>query len=78
MFSFHVLARQERGVLNGWYHAWSREQPEKIYVQHRLREHGARVADLIVRGGGYFFVCGYERFTTAHGVFVILIASLDH
>merc|ERR1711933_636126 len=37
--------------------AFSREQAEKVYVQHRLREHAADVAAL-VREGGLIYVCG--------------------
>ena len=37
--------------------AFSREQKEKIYVQHRLREKSAEVKQM-VQDGGYIFVCG--------------------
>merc|ERR1711933_190029 len=37
--------------------AFSRDQSEKVYVQHRLREHAAEVAAL-VRDGGHVYVCG--------------------
>ena len=33
-------------------------QAEKVYVQHRMREHGAALYDLIERRGGNVFVCG--------------------
>ena len=37
--------------------AFSREQKEKIYVQHRLREKSAEVKQMVA-DGGYIFVCG--------------------
>jgi len=46
-----------RGVLTHLDCAFSRDQPEKIYVQHRLLEHGPEVARWI-QGGACFYVCG--------------------
>jgi sulfite reductase (NADPH) flavoprotein alpha-component len=37
--------------------AFSRDQPEKIYVQHRLLEHGADVFAWLEQGA-HFYVCG--------------------
>ena len=37
--------------------AFSRDQPEKIYVQHRMMEHGAEFFEWI-NEGGYVYVCG--------------------
>jgi sulfite reductase (NADPH) flavoprotein alpha-component len=37
--------------------AFSRDQPEKIYVQDRMREHAAELYRWIERGA-YFYVCG--------------------
>ena len=37
--------------------AWSRDQEEKIYVQHRLLEHAKEVFDWLELGGA-FYVCG--------------------
>jgi len=39
-------------------HAFSRDQHEKIYVQHRLEEHGARVWQWLNEQAGHFYVCG--------------------
>ena len=38
--------------------AFSREQAEKVYVQDRLKEDGARVAELVLKEGGRVYVCG--------------------
>lgn len=37
--------------------AFSRDQPEKIYVQDRIRENGKEIWEWI-DGGAYFYVCG--------------------
>ncbi|MBE2205743.1 MAG: sulfite reductase subunit alpha [Chthoniobacterales bacterium] len=37
--------------------AFSRDQANKIYVQHRMQEHGAELFDWLQRGA-YFYVCG--------------------
>ncbi len=37
--------------------AFSRDQAEKLYVQHRMKEHGAELFDWLERGA-YFYVCG--------------------
>ncbi|MFE6919970.1 molybdopterin-dependent oxidoreductase [Nocardia sp. NPDC057663] len=37
--------------------AFSRDQRERIYVQHRMIEHGAELWSWL-RDGGYFYVCG--------------------
>lgn len=37
--------------------AFSRDQKEKVYVQHRLKEHGKMVNKLLEEKA-YFYVCG--------------------
>ncbi|MGI4847420.1 MAG: molybdopterin-dependent oxidoreductase [Janthinobacterium lividum] len=51
------LALQNEGVLNRLDTAFSRDQPEKIYVQHRLLEHGETVWSWLEQGA-HFYVCG--------------------
>lgn len=48
---------RESGVLTGLSTAFSRDQKEKIYVQHRMREHGAEIWRWL-EDGAHFFVCG--------------------
>ncbi len=45
------------GVLHRLDLAFSRDQEEKIYVQDKMREHGAELFEWLEQGG-YFFVCG--------------------
>lgn len=47
----------ETGVLHRVNVAFSRDQKEKIYVQHKMLKHAAELYEWI-KGGGYFFVCG--------------------
>ena len=37
--------------------AFSRDQPEKIYVQHRMKEHAAELYAWL-EDGAHFYVCG--------------------
>ena len=46
------------GTLTELVTAFSREQARKVYVQHRMREHGARLRELIFEQDAYVFVCG--------------------
>ncbi|KAM5298752.1 NADPH-dependent diflavin oxidoreductase 1 isoform 2-T2 [Ctenodactylus gundi] len=41
--------------------AFSREQGQKVYVQHRLRELGLRVWELLDSHGAYFYVAGSAK-----------------
>ena len=38
--------------------AFSRDGLDKVYVQHRLREHGKEVNELLQEHKAYFYVCG--------------------
>jgi len=46
-----------RGELNRLDLAFSRDQAQKLYVQHRLRERGREVYDWL-QSGAHFYVCG--------------------
>ena len=47
----------KKGILSRLDTAFSRDQAEKIYVQHRMRENGAEIWKWLAEGG-YFYVCG--------------------
>ncbi len=54
----HELEQYLRaGLLTRLDTAFSRDQSEKIYVQHRMLEHAARIWDWLERGA-HFYVCG--------------------
>lgn len=48
---------RKEGVLTRLDTAFSRDQPEKIYVQHHMRQHAHDVFAWL-EGGAYFYVCG--------------------
>ena len=50
-------AWQNQGVLHHLHTAFSRDQAHKIYVQDRIREHGAAVCDWLNQGA-HVYVCG--------------------
>jgi len=49
---------QQDGVLNHIVLALSREQKEKIYVTHRLKQEKQMIYDLIHEGSGNLYLCG--------------------
>jgi sulfite reductase (NADPH) flavoprotein alpha-component len=48
---------QKDGVLTRLDTAFSRDQPQKVYVQDRMQEHAADLFEWLERGA-YFYVCG--------------------
>eukprot|EP00951_Prasinocladus_malaysianus_P025160 scaffold219862_cov45-Prasinocladus_malaysianus.AAC.1 len=46
------------GVLTHLIPAFSREQAEKVYVQHKMREYGAELCKLIMEPNSFVMVCG--------------------
>ncbi|GLQ44997.1 sulfite reductase [NADPH] flavoprotein alpha-component [Dyella lipolytica] len=58
---FLYQAEWQQALKSGQLHrldlAFSRDQADKIYVQHRLREQGRRVYDWL-EGGAHLYVCG--------------------
>ena len=39
--------------------AFSREQEQKVYVTHQLKEQGADVWRILGKENGHLYVCGY-------------------
>jgi sulfite reductase (NADPH) flavoprotein alpha-component len=57
LYREEIESFQKDGLLTRLALAWSRDQAEKIYVQHHLLEHAEEVYDWLERGGA-FYVCG--------------------
>lgn len=57
LYQSEWLAWRRSGLLTRIDVAFSRDQPEKVYVQHRLREHGAELWRWL-RDGAHLYVCG--------------------
>eukprot|EP01062_Namystynia_karyoxenos_P065528 TRINITY_DN5917_c0_g1_i1.p1 TRINITY_DN5917_c0_g1~~TRINITY_DN5917_c0_g1_i1.p1 ORF type:complete len:2055 (+),score=809.41 TRINITY_DN5917_c0_g1_i1:120-6284(+) len=47
-----------KGILTNLYNAFSRDQKEKIYCQHRIAESSEQVYDYLVNKNGYYLLCG--------------------
>nr|WP_272214713.1 hypothetical protein [Marinicella sp. W31]MDC2880298.1 hypothetical protein [Marinicella sp. W31] len=48
---------RKNGLLSRFDTAFSRDQPEKIYVQNRMAEQGCKLWEWL-QDGAYFYVCG--------------------
>ncbi|MEM6331200.1 MAG: sulfite reductase subunit alpha, partial [Planctomycetota bacterium] len=57
LYKNEFAAMRSDGLLTKLSTAFSRDQEEKVYVQHRMIEEGAELYDWLEQGG-YFFVCG--------------------
>ncbi len=57
LYQAELLKYRKNGLLKEISVAFSRDQEEKIYVQHRLRENGAQIYQWI-KDGAYFYLCG--------------------
>jgi sulfite reductase (NADPH) flavoprotein alpha-component len=57
LYEEELMDWKRRGVLAELDVAFSRDQPEKIYVQHRMRERSAELYAWL-EAGAYFYVCG--------------------
>ncbi|XP_029847784.4 NADPH--cytochrome P450 reductase isoform X3 [Ixodes scapularis] len=60
------------GTLSKLYLAFSRDQAEKVYVTHLLRQNKDEVWDLIGQKNGHFYICGDAR-NMARDVHEILV-----
>jgi sulfite reductase (NADPH) flavoprotein alpha-component len=54
-------ALKKEGILTRLDCAWSRDQLQKIYVQHKMMENAAKIWSWIDAEGAHFFVCGDAR-----------------
>ncbi|CAM9755713.1 unnamed protein product [Chrysoparadoxa australica] len=64
------------GTLTKLFTAFSRDQADKVYVQHELEKHGQEIADLLLKEGAYVYVCG-DGNSMAQGVRAALARVLS-
>lgn len=57
LYQTEIQNWETTGTLTKVHVAFSRDQQEKIYVQHRMLEFGAELFEWL-QGGAYFYVCG--------------------
>jgi len=57
-FGDELEAYQEEGVLTELRVAFSRDQKEKIYVQHKMQEAAKQLYKDFETNQGYFYLCG--------------------
>lgn len=57
LYEQEIMDMNASGLLNRLDLAFSRDQDEKVYVQHRMEENGKDLYGTLEEGG-YFFVCG--------------------
>jgi len=57
IYEEELAALKDSGVLSRLDLAFSRDQDEKIYVQHKMSEHGEDLFEWL-ENGSYFYVCG--------------------
>ncbi len=67
----------DEGHLYQFTTAWSRDQEEKIYVQHRLKEHGAEVWEWFERGA-YFYICGDKQYMAKDVHRALIDIAVEH
>jgi sulfite reductase (NADPH) flavoprotein alpha-component len=60
LYGEELLEYQRKGKLHRLDLAFSRDQPEKVYVQHCMREQAKELWSWLQRGA-YFYVCGDAR-----------------
>ncbi|WP_066397619.1 assimilatory sulfite reductase (NADPH) flavoprotein subunit [Neobacillus mesonae] len=65
----------KNGVLTKMDVAFSRDQEEKVYVQHRLVEYSKEIFEWL-EAGAYFYVCGDEK-NMAHDVHDTLLKIIE-
>eukprot|EP01068_Selenidium_serpulae_P007725 Selendium_serpulae@DN4787_c0_g1_i1.p1 len=58
LYGSELEAYQVEGSLTRLNCAFSRDQPEKIYIQHRIKEDAQLLVDLLLTKKGTFYLCG--------------------
>ena len=61
LYREEMEAWRNSGLIDRHDLAWSRAGPEKVYVQHLMKQNGEQIWNWI-DGGGYFYVCGDKNY----------------
>ena len=77
LYEDQILDWQRRGVLQRLDLAFSRDQSEKIYVQHRMLENGAELWRWLEEGA-HFYVCGEAKRMASDVEKALLRIAVDH
>ncbi|KAF4034540.1 Oxidoreductase NAD-binding domain [Phytophthora infestans] len=75
LFKEEMQEFASNGTLTQLFTAFSRDQDEKHYVQHDLRDNAKLVADILLGSDGYLFVCG-DGMAMAKDVHAALVGIL--
>lgn len=75
LYQAEWLDYRKRGLLQRIEVAFSRDQAEKLYVQHRMREHGRELYAWL-QEGAYLYVCGDAQ-RMAHDVHAALLEIIQ-
>lgn len=62
LYKEEMMRFLKSGILNRHYTAFSRDQKEKIYVQHYLLEYAAEIFNLIQNVNATVYLCGNKRY----------------
>ena len=67
----------EDGTIDKLDLAWSREGPEKVYVQHLMAGHGEEIWEWI-DNGAYFYICGDKNYMAKDVHKTLIQIAQDH
>ena len=59
LFQSYVEQMHQTRILKGLHCAFSRDGPDKVYVQHLMRAQGSQIVDTMLNHKGCLYVCGY-------------------
>lgn len=76
-YSDQIESWLQNGTLYRYTTAWSRDQAEKIYVQHRMAEHGEEIWEWI-DNGAYFYICGDKNYMAKDVHKTLIQIAQDH
>jgi len=58
IYQDELEAAHSDGTLTHLFTAFSRDQPEKVYVQHLMQQQSELLAKYLLKDDGYFYICG--------------------